>query len=595
LTPSETLPTWDLSTLYRGFDDPSFERDLGAVVPVARAFREAWRGRVAGLGALELAQAVAAYEAASVPVLRPYLYASLLFATDAGNPAHIALLRRVQETSARAHKEDLFFPLELDRIPEGAFRSALESPALAPYRNWLRQGRALQTHRLSEAEEAVLTLKDLAGRSAFVQLYSQLTSVMRFPFAPEGGGEERELTGSEILALLKHPDRGVRRAAYETHAAAYEREQVVLTAVWNALILDHKQDLELRSYADPMDPVHLGNQVTGAAVAALREATRAHHGLCQRYYRWKAERLGVERLWNTDLVAPLPGPGAEPEGVSFDRARGWVLEAFEAFHSEFAAAARGFFAEGRIDASPRPGKRGGAFCMGVGPDLPVYVLLNHTGKLRDAATLAHELGHGVHFTLARRQGLLEYGPVLPVAETASVFGELLLTRRLLERDLDPLARRNLLAERIEDVIATTFRQNLYVDFEARAHREGAGGYLSAERLGDLWVEQLEAVYGDTVEHLPASRWYWSAIPHFVHTRFYCYAYVFGELLVLALFRRYLEEGAAFGPKVLELLAAGGSRTPAELAAGLGYDLEDSEFWSAGYRMLEELITELEGL
>ncbi|MBE0617709.1 MAG: oligoendopeptidase F, partial [Proteobacteria bacterium] len=218
-----------------------------------------------------------AYEAASLPVLRPYLYASLLFATDARNPAHVALLRRVQEASALAHREDLFFSLELDAVPEGVFLEALGSPALAPYHNWLRQGRALRRHRLSEAEEGVLTLKDLAGRSAFVQLYAQLTSGMRFPFAPDGDGKERDLTGSEILALLKHPDRGVRRSAYENHAAAYEREQVTLTAIWNAIILDHKQTLQLRSYADPMDPVHLGNQVTASAVTALREATRAHY------------------------------------------------------------------------------------------------------------------------------------------------------------------------------------------------------------------------------------------------------------------------------------------------------------------------------
>lgn len=208
MTKPEILPTWDLSRLYAGFDDPALERDLAAVVPVARAFREAWRGRAAGLGVAALAEAVAAYEAASVPVLRPYLYASLLFATDAGKPAHVALLRRVQEASALAHKEDLFFPLELDGIPEDAFRAALEDPALAPYRNWLRQGRALKPHRLTEAEEGVLTLKDLAGRSAFVQLYAQLTAGMRFPFAPDGDGEGRDLTGSEILALLKHPDPG---------------------------------------------------------------------------------------------------------------------------------------------------------------------------------------------------------------------------------------------------------------------------------------------------------------------------------------------------------------------------------------------------
>jgi oligoendopeptidase F len=585
------LPTWDLSDLYRGLDDPALARDVAAVLPAAQSFREEWRGRVASAEADGLAEAVRAYESLSASTLRPWAFASLLFAADSREAAHVALLQRVKEVSTSAHKESLFFPLEVDAISDAAFALALQHPDLAAYRHWLAQSRAHRAHRLSEPEEAVLALKDLPGRSAFVQLYGQLTAGFRFPF--ELDGEDRELTGAELLALLKHPDRGVRRRAYECHAAAYAREAVVLTSVWNALILDHRQDLTLRAYQDPMEPVHLGNEVSIRAVDVLREVTREHYHLCRRYYRWKARALGVERLWNTDMVAPLPGP--EPVGVSFDTARGWVLEAFAAFHPQFAAAARSFFEEQRIDARPRPGKRGGAFCMGVGPQLPVYVLMNHTGKLRDAATLAHELGHGVHFTLARAQPLLEYSPVLPMAETASVFGELLLTRQLLGRDLDPAARRSLLAERVEDVIATTFRQNLYVDFEYRAHQEGAVGYLSAERLGDLWVEQLDAAYGQSVEQLPAARWYWSAIPHFVHTRFYCYAYVFGQLFVLALFRRYLEEGAAFAPRVIELLASGGSRAPADLAAALEYDLEDPAFWAGGYRVLDELLGELETL
>ncbi len=585
----EALPTWDLSLLYRGLDDPRLEQDIGAIVPAAEAFRAAWRGRVAGQGAEGLRQAVEGYEAASAAPLRPYAYAHLLFAADSSEPRHVGLLQRVKEAATRAHREVVFFPLELDRVPDEGFREALEHPALARYRHFLGHTRAFRPHRLTEPEEALLTLKDLTGRSAFVQLYDQLTASFRYRF--ELDGQERDMTGPELLALLKHPDRGVRRRAYETYLAAYEGERVVLTAVWNALVLDHRQDLELRRFSDPMEPVHLRNELTARAVETLMGVTREHYGLARRYYRWKAGALGVERLWSTDLVAPLPGP--EPEDVPFGRAREWVLEAYQAFDPRFAEIARSFFEERRVDAAPRPGKSGGAFCMGVAPDLPVYVLMNYTGKLRDVATLAHELGHGVHFTLARRQPLLEYGPVLPMAETASVFGELLLARRLEAEDLDPLVRRNLVAERVEDVIATTFRQNLYTDFEYRAHREGAGGYLPEARLCELWTGALEEVYGDAVEHVPASRWAWSAIPHFIHTRFYCYAYVFGELLVLALYRKYQEEGAAFVPKLLRILEAGGSRSPGDLVADLGYDLEDPGFWTGGYRVLEEMIEALE--
>ncbi len=585
----DQLPTWDLSALYAGLDDPRLEDDIRAVVPAARAVRGAWHGRLRRAGPRELLEAVEGYQEALSRPLRPYAYAHLLFASDSSRPEHVALLHRIREEATRARRETVFFELELDRIPGDAFERALSEPGLARYRHYLAHVRSFRPHRLTEPEESLLTLKDLAGRSAFVQLYDQLTASFRYRF--EVDGREREMTGPELLALLKHPDRGVRRHAYETYMGAYEAHRVVFTAVWNALVLDHRQNLELRRYADPMEPVHKGNELTTRAVDTLMAVTREHYDLARRYYRWKAHVLGVDRLWSTDLVAPLPGP--EPESVPFGRARTWVLEAYASFDPGLAEVARSFFEERRIDAPPRPGKAGGAFCMGVAPDLPVYVLMNYTGKLRDVATLAHELGHGIHFTLAKGQPLLEYAPVLPMAETASVFGELLLARRLEAEDLDPAVRRNLLAERVEDIIATTFRQNLYTDFEYRAHREGAKGYLSEERLCELWRSALDEAYGDAVEHVPASRWAWAAIPHFVHTRFYCYAYVFGELLVLALYRRYREEGAAFVPRLRSLLEAGGSRSPAELVAGLGYDLEDPGFWKRGYEVLEGMIRTLE--
>ncbi|TLN19860.1 hypothetical protein FDZ71_04680 [bacterium] len=299
----------------------------------------------------------------------------------------------------------------------------------------------------------------------------------------------------------------------------------------------------------------------------------------------------MEKLRSSDLSAPLPS--RTEEKITFSDAGKVVIEAFGEFDPSFAEIAKGFFDEGRIDAKPRQGKSGGAYCMGAGPGLPVYVLTNFTGKLRDAATLAHELGHGIHFTLAgEAQPLLEYGPVLPLAETASVFGELLLTKKLLSGDLDTDSRKNLVAERVEDIIATTFRQTMYTDFEVEAHNLTAEEYVTPEKFCALWSSKLESLYGDSVETLPASRWAWAAIPHFIHTRFYCYAYTFGELLVLALYRRYLEEGPAFAPKLAAILAAGGSKRPQELVADFGYDLEDPSFWAGGYKVLEELLEEL---
>jgi oligoendopeptidase F len=583
-----TLPTWDLGHLFPSLDDPGLEAAIDGIQAAAAAFEGAWRGKTAGASAAELLQALRDYEAASRAPLAAYAFAHLGFATDSEDPRRVALLGRVRRQANEAHRRMIFFTLELDAIDDPRYEELLRSPELAPYAHFLRETRRHKPHRLTEPEESILTLKALTGRTAFVQLYSQLTSAFRFPSPLEEG---KTLTGSDILALSKHPDRGVRRRAAETYARAYEENRTTVTAAWNALALDHRQDIELRGYAHPMEPVHEQNELTPRAVDTLLEVTRAHAGLARRYYRWKAGVLGVERLWSSDLSAPLGGE--EPESLPFEKSKNWVIEAYENFHPRFAEIARAFFDENRVDAPPRAGKSGGAFCMAVSPELPVYVLLNYTGKLRDAATLAHELGHGVHFTLARKQPLLEYGPVLPLAETASVFGELLLTQKLLAQDLSPIARRNLLAERVEDILATTFRQAMYTDFELAAHLKIAAEPLDPEGFCKLWEENLSAMYGDAVETLPASRWSWSAIPHFIHTRFYCYAYTFGELLVLAFYRRYQEEGAAFVPKLIKLLEAGGSRSPGELAAELGYNLEDPDFWAGGYKVLEELLDELE--
>jgi oligoendopeptidase F len=589
MNPAEaTLPVWDLSRLFAGPGDPALVAAIEAFVPTAKEFADRWRGKVAGQDAEGLLEALRNYEEVARSPAAAYMYAHLRYAADSESAENVALLQRIMERANEAHRIALFFPLELDAIPDDRFETLVASQTLRPYAHFLRHGREEKPHRLTEPVESALALKSLTGRTAHVQLYSRLTASFRFPSPLEEG---RQLTGSELLALLKHPDRGVRRRALETYMETYEGERLVISSVWNALALDHRQDVELRSYENLLAPTNLANEITPRAVLALLETSRAHYGLAGRYYRWKAKTLGVEKLWSSDLVAPLPG-GSE-DVVDFETARGWVLDAFGAFHPRFREIAGDFFSEKRIDAPPRPGKSGGAFCSAATPDLPVYVLVNFTGKLRDAATLAHELGHGVHFTLAAGQPLLEYSPALVTAETASVFGELLLVRELLSRDLDVVSRRNLIAERVEDILATTFRQAMYTDFELAAHKKCAEGYAPPETMCALWAEQLEALYGDSVETLEASRWAWSAIPHFIHTRFYCYAYTFGELLVLSLFGRYQEEGEAFAPKLIAMLEAGGARSPGELVRAFGYDLEDPGFWAGGYRVLEELIAGLE--
>jgi oligoendopeptidase F len=585
---TEELPVWDLSQLYKSPHDPALLADIEKIVAAAKTFEEKWRGKLAGIDADGLLAALKDYEEAHLASVAPYVYASLGYSANSEDPAILTLLHRVREKSTEAHRSTIFFTLELDAISDGKFSTLAASPKLAAYSHYLTESRKAKSHRLTEPEESILTLKALSGRTAFVQLYSKLTSAFTFPSPLEEG---KTLTGSELLALVKHPDRAVRRKALETYSAAYKEAKTVISSVWNALALDHRQNTELRAYEDIMAPVDEQNELSRKAVDTVMGVTRENYPLAQRYYRWKTSALGVEKLWSSDLSAPLPEK--EAEAITWEETKELVISSFADFHPSFAKIATELLDEGRVDARPRQGKSGGAFCMGAAPTLPVYVLTNFTGKLRDAATLAHELGHAVHFTLAQKQPLLEYGPVLPLAETASVFGELLLTRKLLGRKMDRASKRALLAERIEDVLATTFRQTMYTDFELEAHKLTANEFVTPETFCGLWEKRLSELYGDTVETLEATKWSWSAIPHFIHTRFYCYAYTFGELLVLALYGRYEEEGEAFAPKLIEILAAGGSKRPQELVASLGYDLEDPNFWAGGYRVLEKLIGELE--
>src|SRR5262249_17993462 len=325
-------------------------------------------------------------------------------------------------------------------------------------------------------------------------------------------------------------------------------------------------------------------------VDVMMDATERHYALARRYFRAKAALLGVDRLRNTDLYAPIADVVTR---VSFDEARTLVLDAFAGFSPEFAALARDFFDRRWIDAAVRPGKRLGAFCASLGPDANPWVLLSYTGTLRDVATLAHELGHGVHDRLASRHRALDYLPPLTLAETASVFGELTLTRALLDREPRREVRRALLCAKIEDTIATVFRQNVLTRFEMAAHARRRGGPLTADELGELWWNENAKLYGDAVEMIPAYRWGWSYIPHFVHSRFYCYAYVFGELLVLALYQRHREEGARFVPNYLGLLASGGSEAPDLVLGRLGFAIDDATFWERGFAVVGDLLTELE--
>ncbi len=581
---------WDLTPLYRSPDAPELTVDLDTAKEQSAQFRADYNGKVVDLDAAGLLAAFQRYETLSELIAKPQLYAHLLFAADSGDDVAKCLSQQTAEFANLMSRELLFFNLEIMALPQEQYESVAADPCLKPYRHHLEQVRLFKPYTLTEREEQLLTLKSLAGVDAFTRLFDELAASLTYKM--ELDGELREFTGEELLSMLHHPDAVVRELAFTTFLEKHQEQEIVIGSVFNTILLDHSQEMELRGYDGPMAPTNLGNELTQGIVARLMEVSEQNYGLAREYFVLKAELLGLPRLKNTDIYAPLPGADRK---FDFAEARELVQGAFRRFSPKWEEIVSSFFDDRRVDIYPRAGKSGGAFCMGMTPSFLPYVLLNYTGNLRDVATVAHELGHGLHFVLAQKQRLVNYHPCLPLAETASVFGEMLLTRHLLDTQSDKAVKIELLCAKIEDIIATTFRQNVLTRFEERIHAERAEGLLTSTRLCDLWWEENGRLYGDAVTMIPAYRWGWSYISHFIHARFYCYSYTFAELLVLSLYRKYREEGASFVPVLEEILGGGGSRSPGDAARLAGIDLDSPDFWQKGYDYLGELIGELRQL
>ncbi len=557
----------------------------------AKAFQSSYREKnIASLDPGAFLEALKEYEKIQEEGLKPFLYASLLFSEDTQDQSSKALLQKAKEKWNELETRLLFFRLALIGLPEDRLQEFLEYPPLTTYGHVLHYYRRLREFTRGEPEEEIFSKKNMTGKSAFRTLFDEFTG--SFSFRLEIEGKEKELTGSEVLALLYSPDRELRERAFRLFLDHHGRNQLVLTSIFNALIHDAKVEDDLRGYRGPMEQTLLENMVRPATVDLMMDVTEAHYHLAQEYFAVKARLLGLPKLKNSDLYAPLPGSA---KGISYDRAKGLLVRSFSQFHPEFGRIAQEFFGRRWIDAATRPGKYGGAFCSGLTPALHPYLLMNFTGNLRDALTLAHEMGHGIHFYLARKQTLLNFDPSLPMAETASVFGEMVMIQALLQEETDRSARQALLAIEIEDIIATVFRQNVLTRFEQEAHRLRRDHLLSAQEIGDLWWEANGKLFGPTVEMLPAYRWGWTYISHFIHTRFYCFSYIFGELVVLALYSRYLEDGKSFLPRFMELLERGGSGTPEELLRRVGIDIGRPDFWEKGFRVVRNLIDELKSL
>jgi oligoendopeptidase F len=583
---------WNLGDLYRSVDDPQIDQDLASALRRARAFEAAYRGKIeSGPPPDLLLAALQELEGLSEQMDRPAVYASLVHAARTDDPRHGALLSRTREQRTAINKHLIFFDLEWVKLADEPAHALIAAPRLARYRHYLEQKRLWRPHYLSEPEEKLLDEKAVTGRAAFVRLFDETVAGIQFPFAHDGRCERLSL--QQINSKLYDPSRPVRQAAAVGLTRGLQENARLLTFIFNNLVLDHRSDCELRHFPDPMAPRHLANEINPAVVEALMTATERHQDIVQRYYRLKGRLLGLEPLYDYDRYAPL---FPDLPTCDWPRARQIVQESYQAFSPRAGDIVREFFDKDWIDAELRPGKRGGAFSSSAVPSAHPYILMNYTDKLRDVMTLAHELGHGLHQYLSRPVGYLQCDTPLTTAETASVFGEMLTFQRLQAVFPEPRIRLALLCSKIEDGFATVFRQVVLTRFEQSLHRaRRAQGELTTEQINGLWLDANRPMHGDVVRLTDGYGWWWLYIGHFIHVPFYCYAYAFGELLVLALVQKYRQEGSDFVPRYLDLLAAGGSEAPHMLLARLGVDVTDTTFWELGLRLLGDMVSEAERL
>jgi oligoendopeptidase F len=569
---------WDLEPLLDGEGEAGVQSRMREALTRARTFAERYAGKLGELDGAGLAEAMGELAEIYELVGRAGTYAGLRFSTDTADPANGALLQMVQERETAIETTLLFFELEWAALPEERAEELLSGEGLDFCRHHLRNVRRYREHLLSEPEEKILSEKSLTGAAAWARLFEELTSVIEVELP------EERVALDVALSRLALPDRDVRRTAAEAVTAALQPGLRTRAYVLNTLLVDKSVDDRLRRYPNWLAARNLANEASDESVRALIEAVRGRYELARRWYRLKAELLGLKRLADYDRMAAVT---QDEVSFTYAQARELVLDCYGSFSPELGELAGRFFSERWIDAPVRPAKRGGAFCASAVPSAHPYVLLNYTARRRDVLTLAHELGHGVHFALAARQGVFHQGTPLTLAETASVFGETVVFGRLLAQDATAQSRLALLAEHLEDIIATVFRQVAMNRFEELAHTgRREQGELSVERLGELWTESQEELLGDSVEITDGYRSWWSYIPHFINTPGYVYAYAYGQLLALSVYERYEQRGADFVPQYLELLAAGGSRSPEELGRIVDIDLADPGFWDAGLDLVE---------
>ena len=588
-----SLPEWDLSHLYPGMESAEFQADLERAERECRAFAEEYKGKLQSLvdapdASQALGEAVQRYEKVEDLLGRIMSYAGLIYSGDTTDPKRAKFYGDAQERLTAASSELLFFTLELNRIEDALLDSAMADGPLARYRPWIEDIRRDKPYQLDDKIEQLFHEKSVTGRSAWNRLFDETIASLRFVVRGE------ELPIEPTLNKLQDTDEAVRKEASDALARTFKANLRTFTLITNTLAKDKEIADRWRGFEDVADSRHLANRVEREVVDALVTAVReAYPRLSHRYYALKARWFGKDKLDHWDRNAPLPK--VEQRTIGWEEARDMVLSAYSAFSPRMADIAQRFFDERWIDAPTRPGKAPGAFAHPTVPSAHPYVLLNYQGKPRDVMTLAHELGHGVHQVLAAPNGALMAPTPLTLAETASVFGEMLTFRRLLDGTKDPVQRKAMLAAKVEDMINTVVRQIAFYSFERKVHAERRKGELTADRLCELWMSVQDESLGPAIRLGPGYETFWSYIPHFIHSPFYVYAYAFGDCLVNSLYGVYERANEGFVDRYFALLSAGGTKHHSELLAPFGLDARDPSFWQIGLSMIERLIGELEAM
>ncbi|MBD3615163.1 MAG: M3 family oligoendopeptidase [Gracilimonas sp.] len=576
---------WDLSDLYSSNNDPQLSKDKKKVLEEAQAFADKYRGKVSKLDAKAFKEMLDEYEGILDLSGKIGSFAYLQWSTDTGNTDYGKLVAETNELSSEISQKLVFLDVEWLKISEKDARKLIEDEHLKKYKHHLESSRRYKDHVLEEKQEQILSAKSVTGRSAWVRFFDETLGAAKFEL------DGKELSEQEVLSKLHESDRDLRIRAHASLTNKFRDLSRQLTFVFNTLLADKSTNDKLRKYESWIDSRNLANQTDHKTVNALIESVTSKYDLVQRYYKLKRDLLGLDEMMDYDRYAPILKNEAT---IDWKSAEKMVLDSYSNFHPEMGVITKEFFDKNWIDAAIKPGKRGGAYSASTVPSVHPYVFMNFDGKIRDVQTLAHELGHGVHQYLSRKQGVLQSSTPLTTAETASVFGEMLVFQKLMKELDDPKEKLALLIGKIDDTIATVFRQISMNRFEHAMHTaRREEGELTAERFSELWMEQQEALYGDSVTLTEEYGIWWSYIPHFLHTPGYVYAYAFGELLVLALYEEYIQRPEGFSERYLELLSAGGSEWPQDLVAKMGLDITQPDFWNKGLASFERMVEEAE--